>query len=110
MANITVEGSLTPSAFLARGERLTVQDTDDVRRKIAKGFLVVVDEETGEPEPAPLPEPVKAPSRGASRDDWAEFLADQTDIETEGKGRDELVEEYSEWLLTHDAPAEQPEG
>jgi hypothetical protein len=105
MVKITIEGSLTPSAKLARGERREVQDSDEVRAFVAKGFAVVVDEETGVAEPTPLPEPVKAPSKGASRDDWAEFLADRTDIVTEGKTRDALVAEYEEWLTTHDAPA-----
>jgi hypothetical protein len=108
MAEITIEGSISPAAGLARGERRTVQDSKAVRTYVRLGFANVVDEETGEPEPSPLPEPVKAPSRGASREDWAEFLATETDIVTEGKGRDVLVDEYDEWLKTHSAPSEPP--
>ena len=108
MAKITIKGSLTPSARLARGERQSVEDSPEVRAFVAKGFAVVVDEETGEPEPAPLPEVKPAPKRNASRDDWAEWLAEETDIVTEGKDRDELIAEYDEWVKTHDAPADPP--
>ncbi len=103
MATITIEGSLTPSADLPRGQRRRVQDSADVRAFVRKGFAVVVDEE-GEPEPAPLPVPVKAPGKGDSRDDWAEFLAAHTDVVTEGRTRDQLVGDYEVWLETHDAP------
>ncbi|QWY84368.1 hypothetical protein SEA_KNOCKER_26 [Mycobacterium phage Knocker] len=104
MASITIEGSLTPSADLPRGVRRTVQDSAEVRKFVAKGFANIVDED-GTPEPAPLPEPVPAPKRNASRDDWAEWLAEHTDIVTEGKDRDDLLAEYDEWTKTHDAPA-----
>lgn len=101
MATITIEGSLTPSADLPRGERRKVQDSDDVREFVRKGFAVIVDSD-GEPEPAPAPEPVKAPAKSASREDWAEFLAKHTDIVTEGKDRGDLLAEYDVWLATHD--------
>ena len=77
MAKITIEGSLTPSARLARGERREVQDSDEVRKFIADGFAVVVDEETGEVEPAPLPEAPKPPAKNASKDDWKAWLDSQ---------------------------------
>jgi hypothetical protein len=105
---ITIEGSITPSSRLARGERVTVEDSAKVRKFIAGGFANVVDEETGEAEPAPLPEVVPAPARNASREDWAEWLAIETDIVTEGKNRDVLQAEYDEWLKTHDAPSDPP--
>jgi hypothetical protein len=108
MAKITIEGSISPAAGLARGERREVQDSDEVRRYVAQGFAVVVDEETGEPEESPLPEAAPAPARNASRYDWAEWLAEETDIVTEGKNRDTLQAEYDEWLKTHDAPADDP--
>ncbi|QHB37329.1 hypothetical protein I5G58_gp027 [Mycobacterium phage BirdsNest] len=104
MAKVTIEGSLSPSAYLARGERREVQRDEHVENLIRLGFVNVVDED-GDVEPAPLPEPVKAPSKSASRDDWAEFLAKYTDIVTEGKNRDALQAEYDEWLETHDLPA-----
>ncbi|MBV9871739.1 MAG: hypothetical protein JO214_14055 [Frankiaceae bacterium] len=105
MAKITIEGSLTPSARLARGERRDVQDSDEVRKFVADGFAVVVNEETGEVEAPPAPEPAKPPAKSASRDDWAEFLAEHTDVVTEGRTRDQLVGDYEVWLETHDAPA-----
>ena len=43
MAKLTIEGSLTPSAFLARGERRTVQHTPRIDRMVHRGFVVVVD-------------------------------------------------------------------
>lgn len=104
MASVTIEGSLSPAAFLARGERRTVQRTDRIDKLIRRGFVVVVDEE-GEVEAPPAPEPVKAPAKSASRDDWAEFLAEHTDIVTEGLNRDALQAEYDTWLETHDQPA-----
>lgn len=105
MAKITIEGSLTPAAGLARGERREVTDSKEVRRYVERGFAVVVDEETGEAEAAPLPEAKKAPAKNAKRDDWAEFLADNTDIVTEGKDREVLQAEYDEWLKVNSAPA-----
>lgn len=104
MATITIEGSLTPASDLPRGTRRKVQDGDAVRKLVADGFAVIVDEE-GQPEPTPLPEPVKAPAKSASREDWAEFLAEHTDIVTEDRTRDQLVGDYEVWLETHDAPA-----
>ncbi|AAQ12101.1 hypothetical protein PBI_ORION_24 [Mycobacterium phage Orion] len=104
MSTVVIEGSILPCGFLARGERVEVQRTAHIDRLIEQGFVNVISE-TGDPEPAPLPEPVKAPARSASRDTWAEFLAEHTDIVTEDKGRDELVAEYDEWQSVHDVPA-----
>ncbi|AEJ92806.1 hypothetical protein SEA_OSMAXIMUS_24 [Pegunavirus osmaximus] len=110
MSTVVIEGSILPCGFLARGERVEVQRTAHIDRLIAQGFVNVISE-TGDPEPAPLPEsapppePDKAPARSASRDTWAKFLAEHTHIVTEGKGRDELVAEYDEWQSVHDVPA-----
>ena len=107
MAKLTIEGSLTPSAFLARGERRTVQRTPRIDRMVHKGFVVVVDaHDDDEPaEPAEvMPTPVKAPAKSASREDWAEFLAAHTDVVTEGRTRDQLIGDYEVYLETHDAP------
>lgn len=104
MAKIVIEGSLSPSAYLARGERREVQDDARVQNLIRGGYVNVISSD-GEPEPAPLPEPVPAPKRNASRDDWAEWLAEHTDVVTEGKDRDALLADYDEWVKTHDAPA-----
>lgn len=107
MAKITIEGSLSPSTYLARGERAVVRDDDPrVQKLIAGGYVNVIDTETDTPEPTPLPEPLPVPARNASRDDWAEWLALNTDIVTVDKNRETLLNEYDEWLKTHDAPAE----
>src|SRR5690349_24818982 len=96
MAKIVIEGSLTPSARLARGERLEVQDSDEVRKFIADGFAVeVIDVETGETEPAPLPEPPKAPGKSASKEKWVEFAAGQEGFEYDPDAtRDEIAEAW----------------
>jgi len=105
MAKVTIEGSISPSARLARGERIEVQRTERIDKLIAKGFAVVVDAKTGEPEESPLPEAKKAPAKSASQKAWVDFLTEETDIEVEGKTRDQLADEYDEYLKTHDAPA-----
>ena len=105
MSVVTIEGSLSPSTYLARGQRRTVQRTPDVEKLIAGGFVVVVDE--GEPpaltlfdvEPEDASEPGIAdapPARNASRGDWAEYLEANTEIVTEGKTRDELIREWDD--------------
>lgn len=59
---ITIEGSITPSTELARGERRTVRRTERIDRLISRGFVTVVDEHAGDaPEPekaVAAPEPV----------------------------------------------------
>lgn len=101
MAQITIEGSITPAAGLARGERRTVQDTPKVRAYVAKGFAIIVDEpETPAAEPDTDLTPYTTatpPRRNASREDWAEFLAARTDIVTEGRDRDELIAAWDAW-------------
>lgn len=98
MATITIEGSLTPASNLPRGERRVVADTTEVRRYVAKGYANIVDEH-GNLEPAPLPEPAKAPARNASRDDWAEFLArNPHGFVTDGKNREQLIAEWDDYL------------
>lgn len=100
--SITIEGSITPSTFLARGERTRVQLTDDVQALLDGGFVVEVDRETDEPvDPPKLPEPPKPPSRSASREDWAEFLAaGEFGIVTEGKDRTALLAEWDAYTAS----------
>lgn len=106
MAKITIEGSLTPSARLARGERLEVQDSDEVRKFIADGFAVeVTNVETGETAPAPLPEPVKAPAKSASAEKWREFLSEHDIAHDPDATRDELVDAYEAHVAASGAPA-----
>ncbi|QGH75273.1 hypothetical protein I5G61_gp25 [Mycobacterium phage Quesadilla] len=105
MAKITIEGSLTPAAGLARGERRTVQDSKEVRDYVRRGFAVVVDEETGEVEETPLPEPVKAPAKSASAEKWREFLGEQEIEHDPDANREELIEAYERHVATSGAPA-----
>ncbi|QFP94641.1 hypothetical protein I5G59_gp21 [Mycobacterium phage LilMcDreamy] len=98
MAKITIKGSLSPAAGLARDEVRTVQDSPEVRAYVAAGFADIVDEETGETEPPVLPDPPKAPAKSASRADWAKFLGEQgydvPDEDAPGGKRDDLVEAW----------------
>lgn len=98
MATVIIEGSTSPSAFLARGERVEVQRTKDIDKLIKRGFVVVVDDYDNQdaPEPASQPEPPKAPSKGASKADWQEWLASQEPpVEFDPDDtRDELVDKW----------------
>ncbi|AYP70012.1 hypothetical protein I5G62_gp26 [Mycobacterium phage CRB2] len=105
MAKIVIEGSITPAAGLARGERREVQDSKEVRAYVAKGFANVVDEESGEVEAAPLPDPIKPPAKNASTEKWAEFVGEHTDIEVAGKDREELQAAYDDFVARSGAPA-----
>ncbi|ASU00805.1 hypothetical protein NTR1_43 [Nocardia phage NTR1] len=42
MARVTIEGSITPSTFLARGARLTVERTSYIDKLISRGYVTVV--------------------------------------------------------------------
>ena len=46
MALVTLEGSVTPSTFLARGARLTVERTPYIDKLITRGYVVVVEKPT----------------------------------------------------------------
>lgn len=104
MRRVTIEGSIMPSVYLARGERRTVAVTDDIRNLVKIGAAVVVEgsldpepfdyggvavNDTGESiqavspsEPPEDPEPPivempadgSAPAKNASRAAWAAFL------------------------------------
>jgi hypothetical protein len=45
MAQIVIEGSITPCVELSRGERVEVEHTDHVQNLIDGGFVTVVDDE-----------------------------------------------------------------
>lgn len=112
MADITIEGSLTPSTFLRRGERRTVRYTEQVQRKIDLGYVIVVGEH---PEPTeievPEPEGGHPPKLNASREDWAEFLAQHpAGFVTEGKDRTELIAEWEAHVAGPDANDSQHDG
>ena len=104
MAKVTIEGSISPSAYLPRGERREVPRTDHIERLIRGGFVNVI-EDDGDVVPTPLPEPVKAPARNSSAETWRAFLAEQGVEHDPDLNRDELVDAYDDYLSTHDAPA-----
>ncbi|OHU29021.1 hypothetical protein [Mycobacteroides chelonae] len=113
---VTIEGSLTPTDWLARGVRRTVAVTDDIRKLVKIGGAIVVAGSLDDPEVAEhgelapeaetntesegaeaqqvLEYPV--PPRNASREDWAEFIASRGLGVTEGKTRDELRDIWQE--------------
>ncbi|WP_418346092.1 hypothetical protein [Rhodococcus pyridinivorans] len=97
---ITVEGTITPSTFLAAGARRTVTLTAFVEKLIGKGFIRVVDDETTVVESQPAVEEATAtevPARNAKREVWARFLEQLGGIEfSDEDGRDDLIDLYEE--------------
>lgn len=103
--HVTVEGSVTPSDWLGRGVRRTVAVTDQLRKLVRIGAVVVVagslddpaatayagTEEPDAPSSAGEPDetadsdagsppvddrvPEEPPARNAGREDWAEWVA-----------------------------------
>jgi hypothetical protein len=64
MSPITIQGSITPSTYLARGVQTRVERTEFIDKLIRGGFVIVV------PEPEPLAEPEpepEAPKKSVSR-------------------------------------------
>ena len=119
MSEVTIEGSILPSGFLARGERTTVHRDARVDALIAGGYVTVVEEHPGTDLPhlvSPGPEQPTTtpytrdtpPPRNASRDDWAEFMASFGFI-TENLSRDELISEWDEHLAAGDPEADPDE-
>ena len=95
---ITVEGTITPSTFLAAGARRTVTRTAFVEKLIGKGFIRVVDEPTVlESQPVTEEETAtEVPARNAKREVWAEFLSRLVpEIQfADEDGRDDLIALY----------------
>lgn len=113
---VVIEGTVTPSTFLAAGERRTVSRTEFVDKLIAKGFVKVVDQPTpavSVAAPAPVADdPVESatdpaaevvqsedaaapPSRNARRATWAKFLDNRGIDYPEEASRDDLVDIYT---------------
>lgn len=80
--DVTIEGTVIPSAFLPTGERITVARTPFVSNLIRNGFVRVVEET-----PAPgvavtevltgvvdAPDDARRPARSASKDAWRGYL------------------------------------
>lgn len=111
MSAVTIEGSVTPSSFLPRGERRTVERTDFIDKLIKRGFVTVVKptepvlEAAQDDVPdAPAPTVTVEPSRGASREEWAAWLS-RPDVAIpfeESDGRNVLIEK---WDASVDAAA-----
>ena len=99
MAYVTVR-ALWSVAGLHKGEVGELERTDRVEELIARGMLQEVTDA-----PAVPSDPQGPPKRSASRDDWAEYLAQHTDIVTDGKTRPQLLEEWD--ALNSPQPNEQ---
>lgn len=114
MSTVVIEGSLSPSSFLARGDRMEVQRTEFVDKLISGGFVDVISE-TEDPEitpPAELSDPAVPPlanevaadppprsGAGSGREEWAEFLAKHpAGFVTEGKDRTDLIGEWDAYV------------
>jgi hypothetical protein len=109
MARVTIEGSVTPSTYLSRGKRTTVERTPFIDKLIRKGFVNVVqthdatprdvvteiEQHTDEVKEAARLElkvrPDDAPARNASTEEWAQFLEDREIAFPEGSTRADLI-------------------
>jgi hypothetical protein len=63
MARVTLEGSITPSTFLARGKRMTVERTPFIDKLIRRGYVNVVET----PDAVTEVESVTAPALAAAK-------------------------------------------
>lgn len=113
--SVTIEGTVMPAAgVLETGERKTVALTPYIHQLVDGGFVKIVEVHTDDDQVEVTEtitssgiEELVEPKRNASRDDWAEYLAQhRSGIVTEGKNRDELQAEYDEWLVDQVAPAD----
>jgi hypothetical protein len=111
MATVTIRGSIMPSAFLPRGQEVTVQRTEQIDALIRQGFVdVIAEHDDATPEgkvvspepPAPASDEPKHPAKNARREDWAEFLATTplADKITD-QSRDQLVGLWEAYVDEH---------
>lgn len=101
MTEVTIEGSITPSAVLARGQRRTVRMTDRIQRLIDRGYVVLVEDSAGLTDTELVADAAAAadssedlevaPAGNASRELWAQFLTGQGIEFTDEYGRDDLI-------------------
>lgn len=49
MARIMIEGTVTPSTYLGRGERTVVEDTPFIRKLVRRGYVRIVKEPPARP-------------------------------------------------------------
>lgn len=82
MAEVTIKAQQTFGGMRA-GEVATVERTPYIDRLLTRGRVALLPDADAD----------DRPKRNASRDDWAEWLAENTSIVTEGKSRDELLAE-----------------
>lgn len=98
--------ALWPVLGIAEGDTRVLERTPRVQALIDNGKLELVadiadSESAAVVDPPTTPPP--APRRSASREDWAEYLAEHTSIVTDGKSRDQLLSEFDA-LTRHPAP------
>lgn len=130
---VTIVGSDSPSAYLARGERRTVQRTAQVDRWIDAGFVVVVDDAddaiarlaTGLDVPTAsltdlrtdeqrrvdedaqrVRDELGVPSRGGSTEDWQKFLASKGIAFNDDDQRAVLIDRWDHYDAGSSAPTE----
>lgn len=95
MARVTLEGSITPSTFLARGKRMTVERTEFIDKLIRKGFVNVVEN----PDAKTEVESITAPQLAAAK---AEKAVRKTTRKRVTKPKDEPAEPILESPLPFD--------
>jgi hypothetical protein len=93
MSKVTIEGSVTPSAFLARGERRTVERTDFIDTLIRKRYVVEIPD-TPLPVGDNAPADPDVPARNASKLAWVEFMQAQGYEVSEAATRSDLIEQW----------------
>ena len=124
MAQVTLEGSITPSTYLARGARVTVERTPYVDKLIRKGYVVVIGAAAAK---TPVVEEITriveaqretvdnerqltgAPARNAGRDVWAEFLRKEEFEVGDDETRNELISRWDN-RHTESAPEAEDDG
>ena len=110
---LTIEGTRTPSVQLATGARVTVVDTPEVRRRVALGYVKIVneitqydDEEGGGGVQAPSVNALEPPAKNASKAEWIEFLAAiGLDFDPDYT-KAELLDFYEQWAAAQTVPTE----
>lgn len=111
MARVTIEGSITPSTFLRRGARITVERTDYIDKLIRRGYVTVVQDFPAAAAAAAeeVAQTVQAqhaavdaerqlsgtPARNASRDEWAAFMGDRAQFD-DSHTRNDLIQMWDE--------------
>lgn len=118
---VTVEGSNTPSTFLARGARVTVERTPYIEKLIRKGYVKVVATPPVVEEIRAAVEPqleataaerrlVQAPFVSALKSEWAEFLDSQNVAYPENATKTEMIARWRELTGAEDDEGEPTDG